>query len=127
MSGPFGWLRDEAGEIASPPELLPGESREVTVPVHGVAPAVRLAATATLTPLLTDASGSTTSLESVRATTHGWATPWTLLLLVVVLIAVIAGVLLLARRSRVRRKRREDARVPEAVEQVICDKEPQAR
>ena len=55
-----------AGTIAAPPQLLPGETWKVTVPVHGVAPAVRLTATATLAPLLTDASGSTTSLERSR-------------------------------------------------------------
>ncbi|MEU6013565.1 DUF916 domain-containing protein [Streptomyces sp. NPDC047515] len=125
VSGPFGWLRTEAGEIASPPELLPGESWKVTVPVHGVAPGVSLAATATLTPLLTDASGSTTSLKPVQATTHGWAVPWTLLLLVVVLIAVIAGALVLARRSRVQRKLAEDARVRDAVEQALSDQKTQ--
>ena len=63
VSGPFGLLRARAGAVAATPELLPGESWTVTLPVHGVAPALRLAATATLTPLLTDASGSTTSLK----------------------------------------------------------------
>lgn len=127
VSGPFGWLRVEAGEIAAPPELLPGESRNVTVPVHGVTPALRLAATATVTPLLSDPSGSTTPLEPVRATTHGWATPWVLLLLVVVVIVVAVGAFLLARRSRNRQKLREDARVRAAVEQAIRDKAPRDR
>ncbi|RKR89447.1 uncharacterized protein DUF916 [Micromonospora pisi] len=122
VSGPFGWLRVDAGKIASPPELLPGESRNVTVPVHGVSPALRLAATATLTPLLTDPSGSTTSLDPVHATAHGWAAPWPLLLLIVVLIVVAAGAVILARRRRVRSKAREDARVREAVEKAIRDK-----
>jgi hypothetical protein len=93
----------------------------VKVPVHGVAPGVSLAATATLTPLLTDASGSTSALKPVQATTHGWAVPWTLLILVVVVIAVIAGALVLRRRNRVRRKAREDARVRDAVEQALRD------
>lgn len=106
--GEFGWTID-------------GESRNVTVSVHGVAPALRLAATATLTPLLTDPSGSTTSLEPVRATTHGSAAPWPLLLLLVVLV-VVAGALLLMRRGRARRKSREDARVREAVEKAIGDR-----
>ncbi|MFI6264272.1 WxL protein peptidoglycan domain-containing protein [Micromonospora sp. NPDC051006] len=123
VSGPFGSLRAEAGEIGAPPELLPGESWNVTVPVHGAAPAVRLAATATLTPLLTDASGSTTSLEPVRVTAHGWAIPWTLLLLLVVLAAVVTGAVLLRRRNRVQRKLREDARVREAVDQALRDQE----
>ena len=119
VSGPFGWLRVKAGAIAAPPDLLPGESWKVRVPVHGVAPGVRLAATATLTPVLTDASGSTTSLKQVRSTTHGWAVPWTLLLLVLVLVTAIVGALLLARRNRARRKAREDARVREAVERKL--------
>ncbi|MEU3452317.1 DUF916 domain-containing protein [Micromonospora sp. NPDC006766] len=127
ISGPFGWLRADAGEIASPPELLPGESWQVTVPVHDVAPALRLAATVTLTPLLTDASGSTTSRDPISATAHGWALPWTLLLLVAVLIAGIVGALLLARRNRVRRKQREDARVHQAVEQALREQETSAR
>ncbi|WP_329158549.1 DUF916 domain-containing protein [Streptomyces sp. NBC_01717] len=121
VAGPFGWLRSAAGDIASPPELLPGESWKVKVPVHGVAPGVSLAATATLTPLLTDASGSTSSLKPVQATAHGWAVPWTLLLLVVVVIAAVAGALVLRRRNRVRRKAREDARIRDAVEQALRD------
>ncbi|MFU8870359.1 WxL protein peptidoglycan domain-containing protein [Micromonospora sp. SL4-19] len=126
ISGPFGWLPADAGGTASPPELLPGESWKVTVPVHGVAPAVRLAATATLTPLLTDASGSTTSLDPVQVTTHGWAVPWALSLLVIVLIAGVVGALLLTRRRGARRKLREDTRVREAVEQALREQETQS-
>ncbi|MFJ1912691.1 WxL protein peptidoglycan domain-containing protein [Streptomyces sp. NPDC088147] len=127
VSGPFGWLRTEAGDIAAPPELLPGESWKTKVPVHGVAPGVSVAATATLTPLLTDASGSTTSLKPVEATAHGWAVPWTLLLLVVVLLAAVVGAFILTRRTRARRKVREDARVQNAVEQALRDKERSGR
>ncbi|MEU8259188.1 DUF916 domain-containing protein [Micromonospora sp. NPDC048999] len=127
ISGPFGWLRADAGEIASPPELLPGESWQVTVPVHDMAPVVRLAATVTLTPLLTDASGSTTLREPISVTAHGWALPWTLSLLVALLIAGIVVALLLARRNRVRRKLREDARVEQAVERALRTQETQTR
>ncbi|MEU0283111.1 DUF916 domain-containing protein [Streptomyces sp. NPDC006195] len=127
VSGPFGWLRTEAGDIAAPPELLPGESWKTKVPVHGVAPGVSVAATATLTPLLTDASGSTTSLKPVEATAHGWAVPWTLLLLIVVLLAAVVGAFILTRRTRARRKVREDARVQNAVEQALRDKERSGR
>ncbi|MFD6567137.1 WxL protein peptidoglycan domain-containing protein [Micromonospora profundi] len=119
VSGPFGMLRVRADEIAAPPELLPGESWDVTVPLHGVAPAVRLASTATLTPLLTDASGSTTSLKPVRATAHGWAVPWMLTLAVIALIAVLVGALLYRRRSRSQRRTREDARVRDAVAKAL--------
>ncbi|WP_410810779.1 WxL protein peptidoglycan domain-containing protein [Micromonospora sp. 067-2] len=119
VSGPFGSLRVKAGTITPPPQLLPGESWSMTAPVHGVAPVAWLAATATLTPVLTDASGSITPLTPVQATTHGWALPWMLVLVLVVLIAALVGVLLYRRRDRARRKTREDARVRDAVEQAL--------
>ncbi|PWR09961.1 DUF916 domain-containing protein [Micromonospora acroterricola] len=124
VSGPFGSLPAKAGGIAAPPELLPGESWKVTVPVRGVAPAVWLAATTTLTPRLTDASGSTTSLKPVQATAHSWALPWMLVLVLVVLVAVLVGVLRYRRRNGARRKAREDARVRDAVEQALRGQEP---
>ncbi|MFF0227303.1 WxL protein peptidoglycan domain-containing protein [Streptomyces sp. NPDC004629] len=126
LAGPFGRLRADADAVAAPPELLPGESWKVTVPVHGVTPAFRLTATATLTPLLTDASGSTTALKRVEAGAGGWAVPWTLLLIVVVLAAAVAAWLVLARRSRARRRQREDARVRDAVEQALREQETSA-
>jgi hypothetical protein len=120
VAGPFGLLRVPAATITAPPELLPGESWKVTVPVHGVSPTVRLAATATLTPLITDASGSRTALKPVSSTTHGWALPWALLVLVVILVAAFFG----ARAQRRRAKTREDARVQEAVEKALREKDP---
>ncbi|MFD3481739.1 WxL protein peptidoglycan domain-containing protein [Streptomyces sp. NPDC058665] len=122
LSGPFGRLRTKAGDIAAPPELLPGESWKVKVPVHGVTPGFTLSATATLTPLLTDASGTTTSLKPTGSTAHGWAVPWALLLLIVLLTAATIATLLLRRRTRTRRKAREDARVQDAVEQALRER-----
>ncbi|WP_327290496.1 WxL protein peptidoglycan domain-containing protein [Streptomyces sp. NBC_01198] len=119
VSGPFGWLRTDAAEIEAPPALLPGESWKVKVPVHGVAPGFRLTATATLTPLLTDASGSTTALRKVSASTHTAAVPWTLTLLALILLAAAGCAFVLTRRARARRKLREDARVREAVERTL--------
>ena len=83
-------------------------------------PAFDLAVTATLTPLLTDASGSATSLKPVSATMHTLAVPWTLLLVVLALIAAVV----LFRWGRARRKTREDARVKEAVEQALAGQAP---
>ncbi|MEU8003868.1 DUF916 domain-containing protein [Catellatospora sp. NPDC049111] len=123
VTGPFGWLRADAGDIAAPPQLLPGESWTVTAPVHGVAPATKLTATATLTPLLTDASGSSTDLEQVEATGGTWAMPWALLILIVAVAAVVAVGLVGSRRNRARRRQREDARVEQAVEQALRDKQ----
>ncbi|WP_436527477.1 WxL protein peptidoglycan domain-containing protein [Actinoplanes sp. HUAS TT8] len=123
LSGPFGWFRTDAAAIAAPPELLPGESWKVSVPVHGVAPAVLLTATAELTPLVTDDSGSTTALASVTGTAHVWALPWTLTVLLIVLIAALIALIWLRRRTRTRRKAREEARIAEAVELALRAKE----
>ncbi|MFD9001438.1 WxL protein peptidoglycan domain-containing protein [Streptomyces sp. NPDC059582] len=122
LTGPFGTLSVDAGRVAAPPELLPGEQWKVTVPIHDVTPAVRLTATATVTPLITDAAGSTTALAPVRATAHGWAVPWSLLVLVVLVLAAAATAFVLARRGRARRRQREDERVREAVDQALREK-----
>ncbi|KUL32614.1 WxL protein peptidoglycan domain-containing protein [Actinoplanes awajinensis] len=119
ITGPFGWFRTEAPAIAAPPELLPGESWTVTVPVEDLTPAVLMTATATLTPLVTDESGSTTALADVSATAHLWVLPWTwTILLLVAIAAVVAGVLL-ARRARRRRQAREEARIKAAVAEAL--------
>ncbi|WP_406106770.1 WxL protein peptidoglycan domain-containing protein [Micromonospora globbae] len=123
VAGPFGLLRATADDLPAAPELLPGESWTVTAPVRNVSPAIRLAATATLTPLLTDPSGSVTPLEAVTGTAYGWAGPWALMLLVAALVAVVVVTLRLARRGRARRKRREDARVRDAVAQALRGQE----
>jgi len=126
VEGPFGWLKTGAATIAAPPELLPGESWKVSVPVKSVAPAFDVAVTASLTPLLTDASGSTTSLDKVSTTVHGFVVPWTLLVVVLILVALIVGAVYLSRRTRSHRKDREDTRVKEAVEKALREKESQA-
>lgn len=125
LNGPFGTLSTDAGTVAAPPELLPGERWKVTVPVHDVTPALRLTATVAVTPLVTDAAGSTTALDPVRTTAHGWAVPWTLLLLLVLVLGAAAAGFVLVRRARVRRARHEEERVREAVEQALRDKTDQ--
>lgn len=127
LEGPFGTLRTDAPKIAAAPQLLPGERWKVSVKVHDVPPAVRLTATATVTPLLTDDAGSTSSLRAVTATAGTWAVPWTLLALVVLLLAAAAGAFLLVRRSRSRGRAREDARVREAVDRALRVKEKDAK
>ena len=123
VAGPFGWLRTDAAATEAPPQLLPGESWSTSVPVDGVAPLVRLSTRAGFVPLVTDASGSTTPLESVEVITHTWAVPWTLLLLVVVVAALVIVGVRGARRRGARRRAAEDARVGEAVEQALRERE----
>ncbi|GHS84687.1 hypothetical protein AGMMS50218_00030 [Actinomycetota bacterium] len=123
VAGPFGVLRTDGSTPAdTPPQLLPGESWDVSVPVHDVAPTFRLSATATISPLVTDASGSTSSLAPVTVTAHGWAVPWTAVVLLVVLVVLVVLALRLRRRRGARRTAREEARVQEAVAQALRER-----
>ncbi|MFC4533820.1 WxL protein peptidoglycan domain-containing protein [Sphaerisporangium dianthi] len=101
LSGPFGRLGVRAGQVDDSPRLLPGDTWKVSVPVRGVAPAVRLTGTVTLVPLLTDAANSVAPLAAVEATANAWAIPWTLLLpLLVVLCGLVVAGLAFRRRRR---------------------------
>jgi Bacterial protein of unknown function (DUF916) len=122
LSGPFGSFAARAGRIDDSPQLLPGESWKVSVPVRGVAATPRLTGTVTLVPLLTDASGSVAPLAVVKATTQAWATPWAPLLLLVVLCGLVLAGLAFRRRRR-EAGRREDARIQEAREQAAHEPE----
>ena len=122
VAGPFGWFPTAAAAIDDAPRLLPGESWKVTVPVHDVAALLWLTATATVTPVVIDASGSTTALTPIAASTGGWAVPWMLLLIVVLLVALVFGVLYLRRRLALQSAAREDARVKEAVDAALRTK-----
>ena len=100
MSGPFGRFGIRAGQIDDSPQLLPGETWKVSVPVRGVTPALRLTGTVTLVPLLTDAAGSVAPLAAVESTARAWTVPWTLLLI------VLCGLVIAALASRHRRNHR---------------------
>ena len=91
LSGPFGRWKVAAGRVANTPPLLPGESRKVSVPLHGVTPALRLTAAVTLVPLLTDAAGSTAPLAATKASGHALIVPWSLPAAIVLLCALVAG------------------------------------
>ncbi|MFJ7216000.1 WxL protein peptidoglycan domain-containing protein [Amycolatopsis sp. NPDC098790] len=98
VTGPFGSWPAEAEPIPDSPPLLPGETWQVTASVHGAAPALYLAGTVTLVPLLTDAAGSTAPLSGVDTTAHSLAVPWTAVLVIVLCVLLI--VFLIARRRR---------------------------
>jgi hypothetical protein len=118
-TGPFGWFPTGAAEIKASPQLLPGEMWKVSVPLRDVPATVWIASTATVTPVVTDASGSTAPLDPVTATATGWAVPWMLLLVVLVLGALVFGALRLRQRLLVQQRAREDARVKDAVELAL--------
>jgi hypothetical protein len=102
LSGPFGRWDARAGKLADSPPLLPGQTWKGSAPVHDVTPALRLTATVTLVPLLTDAAGSIAPLAPSKAAGHALIIPWSLVLAVVVLCALaVAGLALRPRRQRV--------------------------
>ncbi|MEU5722774.1 DUF916 domain-containing protein [Micromonospora sp. NPDC047738] len=117
ISGPFGGLNVRAGQIEDSPPLLPGDTWKVSVPLPGVAPAVKLTGTVTLVPLLTDASGSIAPLATVEATTHAWALPWLLLLLLAVLSGLLVVTALVSRRWRA--KLRENVPIHKPAEHSV--------
>ncbi|MFD7306644.1 WxL protein peptidoglycan domain-containing protein [Promicromonospora sp. NPDC059942] len=117
VAGPFGWLGAQ-GAADDVPELLPGESWPVSVPVDGVAPLFWLGADIVLVAQLPDVAGATPGVAPVEAHASGWAVPW-LPLLVVVLLA--GAVVVIVRRRRTRGQR-EDARVQAAVAQALAER-----
>lgn len=98
VAGPFDASRVAAEPIDATPQLLPDEAWTVSVPVRGVAPTGLLTATVAITPLYTDAAGSTGPLAAVEHTANGWAIPWFPLVLILCLGAVVAVVFTRKRR-----------------------------
>ncbi|RFA07176.1 DUF916 domain-containing protein [Subtercola boreus] len=119
VAGPFGWFGASAGALDAPPQLLPGESWNVSVPVPGVPASFWLGASASIVPVVIDASGSTTDLDPVTASASGWAVPWMLLLIILVLAALIVLGVRLRRRRAASRLAAEDARVQAAVASAL--------
>lgn len=118
VAGPFGWFATDAAADA-PPQILPGESWTQTVTVPGIAPLFLLMATVTATPIVVDASGSTTGLAPIAVSGTGWAVPWMLLIIVLVVAALVVATIVVVRRRRATEKAREDARVAAAVAEAL--------
>lgn len=121
LAGPFGWFPVDTGEVAAVPELLPGESWTVSVPVDGVVPAFWLTAKAALSPKLPAVTGSTPGVDGVAAEAGALAVPWALLVLVLLVAAAVVAAVLVLRRRRKANAEREDARVKKAVEEALRD------
>lgn len=122
IGGPFGWF-PTAATPDDETQILPGESRDVSVTVPGIAGLGLLVASTSVTPIVVDASGSTTGLEPVTASTTGASVPWLLLIIVVAVAAAAVGVTLLRRRRLAEQRAREDARVEQAVADALASRE----
>jgi hypothetical protein len=112
VAGPFGRWAVDAGRLAETPQLLPGTAWKGAAPLHDVTPALRLTATVTLVPLLTDASGSVAPLPATEASGHAWTVPWSLLLAICALGALAVAGASLSRRRRTSRSGREHSPRP---------------
>ncbi|MGW4931266.1 WxL protein peptidoglycan domain-containing protein [Agromyces sp. NPDC004153] len=97
LSGPFGLSPRTANDVGNTPELLPGESWSMSVPVDDVAQVGTLSVAVTAVPLYTDPAGSTGPLDAVGSSGLGWAIPWIPLL---VALALAAGAVVLVLRWR---------------------------
>jgi hypothetical protein len=122
VTGPFGLLPRDADAVPDTPALLPGESRTLSATVPGIPATGVLAATVTLTPVLTDASGSTSTLDPLTASGRTAAMPWAVLALVVVLVGLAVWWPRRRRRIAAARKAREDERVQAAVEAALNER-----
>lgn len=125
VSGPFDIARADVAPTDAAPILLPGESWQREVPVDAVAALGVLIASVSATPVVTDAAGSTTTLDPIVATTFGWALPWPLLSLIALVVAGAVFVPRLLRDRRRRRQRTEDERVAEAVQRALAERQPE--
>jgi hypothetical protein len=126
VTGPFGWFAASAPKNSPPPQLLPGETWTVHVPFSGVPTAFVAIGTATVTPIVTDASGSTSALDPIDASAAAPAVPWTWLIVLLVLAALLVLALRLLPRMRANRRARDEARVQEAVELALAERETEA-
>ena len=118
VAGPFGLFSSEVEAEDDLPQLLPGETWDVTTVVH-VAPLVWLTGTATVIPLALDAAGTTSQFDPIYAKAGTLAISWMLLLTLTAVGALVWLGIRLRRESAARRQEREDARVQEAVQQAL--------
>ncbi|MFL6171684.1 MAG: WxL protein peptidoglycan domain-containing protein [Marmoricola sp.] len=109
-------------KLARLPDLLPGESWEAKVTVDDVHAMLWVTARVTVTPVVTDAAGSTSTLEPVTASSRTVVSFWSFVILLgslVALAALVWLVLILVRRWRRSSKDKVDAKVAAAVEEAL--------
>lgn len=88
------------GPDESRQELLPGDTREITVEVDDVWPLVRVPVEVTLTAEVATMDGSTSTLEPIVAESAVWAMPWPQLMVLLGVVLLLGAVVGGRRRSR---------------------------
>jgi hypothetical protein len=137
LAGPFGLLPGTVSGAPAVPELLPGESWPVSLPVDRVFASFWLTATTVLTPSIppapavagagTDAAvAAAPAVGPVEASAGTWAVPWPTLLTLLLLVGGIVLAVRLIRRGRAQRQLAEDTRVQDAVAEALRSRGPAA-
>ncbi|MGY2873300.1 putative membrane protein [Marmoricola sp. URHA0025 HA25] len=109
-------------DLARLPDLLPGETWEAKASVDDVRAMLWLSGKVTVTPVVTDAAGSTSTLAPVTASTRAVVSAWSFVILLGLLVAVgllVWFVVLAVKRWRRSSKARVDAKVAAAVEDAL--------
>lgn len=115
-------LSSRSVDLARLPELLPGESWKAKVAVDDVHAMLWVSARITVTPLVTDAAGSNSTLPPVTASSRTAVSAWSFVFLLgfVVALGVLAWVVILAvKRWRRLSRARVEAKVAAAVEDAL--------
>ncbi|WP_183407261.1 WxL protein peptidoglycan domain-containing protein [Nocardioides marmorisolisilvae] len=107
------------------PQLLPGESWDTKATVDGVHAMLWVTGKVTVTPVFTDAAGSTASLNPVTASSRTVVSVWSFVLLIAFILGLIALVWLIivvVKRLRRRSNEKVEAKVAAAVEERLQEK-----
>lgn len=101
------------GADAAAQELLPGDSRRITVAMNGVWPFFAVPIDVLATPTVVTPDGSTIIAESATASVVVWAIPWAQLLVLLGLALIVVAIFW----TRIRSRRRVAALLAEAREE----------
>jgi hypothetical protein len=121
-------LSSRTVDLARLPNLLPGERWETETTVEDVRAMLWVSATVTVTPVITDAAGSTSTLAPVTASSRTAVSAWSYVFLVgfVVALGLVAWLVILAvKRWRRFSRARVDAKVAAAVEDALLKEKAQ--
>lgn len=127
VAGGFG-LSSRTPDLARLPNLLPGERWQTKATVEDVHAMLWVSATVRVTPVVTDAAGSTSTLAPVTASSRTAVSAWSFVFLVgaVVALGVVAWLVILAiKRWRRFSRARVDAKVAAAVEDALLKEHAQ--
>jgi uncharacterized membrane protein len=121
VAGAFG-ASSRTVELDRLPELLPGDTWTAEVPVDKVHALLWISGELTVTPVITDAAGSTSTLDPITVSARVTASAWSWVVMVGFVVGMVGlGWLLVfgARRWRRAAKARTEAKVAAAVEEAL--------